>query len=93
MIEREIMPTEHRKAPDKLLSRHARHRLSLKQRDERRERANYLSDLRRARRRATAEIEADPRELASLRRGRQQAHKGELVSREDLDRELLSDDE
>jgi hypothetical protein len=84
---------ETREAPERLLSRHARHHRSLKQRDERRERALYLIDLRRARRRATAEIEANPRELASLRRAVQQAHEGLLISQDELDRELAPDDE
>lgn len=87
------MAMESGRAPDKLLSRHARHHKSLKQRDERRERSAHLGDLRRARRKATAEIEADAQELAGLRRARQQAEEGELISQEELDRELTSEDD
>jgi hypothetical protein len=77
-------------------SRRARRLREIKRKDERRERdwgRNLcLADLHLASRRATAEIEADPKEAAALDRARQQAREGDLVSQEELDREFESDE-
>jgi hypothetical protein len=77
-------------------SRRARRLREVKRKHEQREQAwsrdICLADAHRASRRATAEIEADPKEAAGLDRARQQAREGELVSQEELDREFESDE-
>jgi hypothetical protein len=80
--------------------RAGQHRREVHRKDIREERAlhrdTYTSDVRRSKRAsrlATAEIEADPAEVAGLRRATQQAQEGKLISQDELDRELQFDDE
>jgi hypothetical protein len=77
-------------------SRRARRLREIRRKHEQREqvwrRDMCLADLHKASRRATAEIEADPKEAAALERARQQAREGKLISQEELDREFESDE-
>jgi hypothetical protein len=71
-------------------------RTKRQRKDEDRERAwtreTFLSDLDKVSRRATAEIEADPKQAKALDRAREQARAGNLISQEELDRRLNDDE-
>jgi hypothetical protein len=77
-------------------SRRARRLREVKRKHEQRERTwsrdICLADLHKASRRATAEIESDPKEAAALDRARQQAREGKLISQDELDREFESNE-
>jgi len=75
----------------------ARRRHEKNRREEEREREwsheSFFKDLHKASQLLTSEIEGDPAEAEALDRARQQAHEGKLVSQEELDQELGTDDE
>jgi len=87
------MVEEDKDAASRLLDRHGRHHRSLKQRDERREISwSRQADLHRASR-MTEEIRSEPGEADKLNRARQHARERNLISQEELDRELDAGDE
>jgi hypothetical protein len=90
------MARKDEEAASKLLSRHERHRRSLRQRDERRERAwgrdDFLVDRRKATR-ITEDIRSEPGEADKLNAARRHAREGKLISLDELKRELDADDE
>jgi hypothetical protein len=77
--------------------RRAQRKRQVKRKEEGREREwsrdAFLGDLYRISRRATAEIESEPEQAQALDRAREQAREGNLVSQEELERRLNSDDE